>query len=183
MDAYADEELVARIPDAVDEEANRLWEELCARHELLLRAVAGRVRVGYLDLCSELYLHLRGLDREWRRLRGFRAAGGAPFRNWLAVVASRAAAGLRSPGRGPLPPPDDSPAETEPERECVTRVDVFLALSRLKHTECRVLLRRRYWAGESFEELAGTLGRTAPALRQMHRRNLRELGRFLRDDA
>ena len=182
MDVRADEELVARIPIASVDEANALWEELASRHEPLLRTIAGRVRIDCLDLCSGLFAHLKGSDGTWGRLAGFRSAGGAPFRNWLAVVASRVASGMHEPSLAVAPCLEESPAPDDPEGEAVSRIAVLGAIARLKHSECRVLLRRHYWNVESFEELSPSLGRSAPALRQMHRRNLRELRELMAID-
>jgi RNA polymerase sigma factor (sigma-70 family) len=184
MERLADETLVSRIPHAPEEEANRCWAELCRRHELLLCSIAQRARLDEPDdLITDLYQHLKGADRRWTRLASFRAEPNVPFRNWLAVVASRLARrrpSLRRPEETQMPEEHravDARVESVP-----TRVALLGCLARLRHVECRVLLRRHYWNGETFEELAMPLGRTAAALRQMHRRNLRELAKLMEEE-
>lgn len=135
-----------------------------------MRAISWRWNLLFGDLLADLYAHLKGSGGEWKRLRTY--AGGEPgFSHWLAVVASRLARGSYRPQ--PLAEPERDVA-TEPE-DVISRVDVALALSRLKHPECGVLIRRRYWEGQTIESLATPLGKSAVALRQMLKRNLEEL--------
>lgn len=182
MERITDEALAITIPSLPEREANVKWEELCQRNEILLRNIARRAGLQEpRDLVTDLYRHLKGPDADWRRLAGFRPQS-APFTHWLAVVACRVARS-RAPRRPEQISLEDVAREPSVEPVRLDRVALLIALGKLGHAECRVLIRRRYWNGEGFEDLAPGMGRSPDALRQLHFRNIKELRGILNDGA
>jgi len=194
-------ELIGRVVGASDEEERGdAWRRLIEPCRPLLGCVLRRFPVGAAgasywevdDLCQELFLHLSRDD--WRRLRCYQARPGATFATWLAAVAYDLL--LQKLRRKPVPMVSvDHAAEggralvdslataghglaEEVHRRAVAQA-LQEALARLRHGECREIIRRHCYFGERLVDLGAELGLRADAVRQMYHRNKEELRRLI----
>ncbi|MEI6513224.1 MAG: sigma-70 family RNA polymerase sigma factor [bacterium] len=181
--------LVTQIAYGDEKESKEAWECLMRMHGRLIEHLGRAAHYSNpSDLKTELYLHLRGVNGEWNRLKSYQPRAGVGFENWLAIVAGRLARQKAADGSKESALKitlDEEQADTiginvePPMFQEERRVVVLKAIQKLKHPHCRILLCRHYWNEEDLCEIAGELGLKPDNVRQIHRRNLQELHRVL----
>ena len=148
--AQADPE---RFLELYDRHFHRVWAYAIRR---------ARNRAEAEDVTSEVF------RRAFENLRSYEWRG-APFASWLLRIAANTLANRREKlGRESAEPPADT-AGPDPDLE--RRVMLFELVERLPDAQRRVI-ELRYIEQRSLLEVAGTLGKTEGAIKQLQRRAL-----------
>ena len=172
-DPIPDEEGVAegeqRLVEAAQRDPGRFGELYDLHFGRVYAFVARRVsdRSGAEDLTSEVFHHaLANLPRfEWR---------GAPFGAWLFRIASNAIADhYKRVARETGDPVSVEPAQPPPEG-VERRASLYRAVEELPEDQRRVI-RMRFGQERSIREVAGELGRSEGAVKQLQFRALKNL--------
>lgn len=117
--------------------------------------------------------------KAFRNIGAFR--GDCAFKTWLYRIAvNEAVALLRKRRRAPLPLADGVPCAGG-VRGVAERVSIEAALRRVK-PDHRVILILRFWEDLSYEEIAGVLGVSLPAVKMRLARARQEFRRCYDDD-
>jgi len=164
----ADEQLLI---EAAQKNPGRFAELYEANFERVYAYVASRVRDRdeAQDVTADVFHKaLANLPRfEWR---------GAPFAAWLYRIAANAIAdrAARAARERAIPPPDDPPFDDPGLEDVERRARLFRMVRSLPKDQHRVI-ELRFAEGMSIREIAGLMGRTEGAVKQLQFRALETL--------
>ena len=160
------------LVEAAQKDPTKFGEVYEAYFELVYGFIARRVhdRDATEDLTADVFhkalANLRGF--EWR---------GAPFAAWLIRIAANAIADRSKRAAREVPAADVAEQGAEPNMEGVEdRARLFRMVNQLSADQRRVIV-ERFVNGMSIREIAGQLGRTEGAVKQLQLRALENLRR------